>query len=65
MKRVCMQICGWFGKSVGQILAYVDFLILSKSAYFILKTIGIVQLNGLKIMKETYFRPVLLPQNVY
>ena len=65
MKRVCMPICRWFGQSVGQIEAYVDFVIFSKSAYFILKTIGIVQLNGLKIMKEAFFRPVLLPQNVF
>ena len=39
-----------------------DFL---KIGIFIFKTICIVQLDGLKIMKETFFRPVLLPQNVF
>ena len=40
-------------------------MIFSKSVNFILKTIGILQLNGLKVMKETFFRPILLPKNVF
>ena len=49
-----MPLCGWFGQSFDQIKAYVDFVIFSKSAYFILKTIGVIQLNGMEIMNETF-----------
>ena len=41
-----MPICGSFGQSVGEIYAYVDFVFFSRLAYFILKTAGIVEING-------------------